>query len=43
MDVLFVMQVRDHNDSLEAIRAAFPKEGLFAEKEWLLSDRKSVV
>src|SRR5438552_1445429 len=31
------MQVRDHNDSLEAIRAAFPKEGLFAEKEWLLS------
>jgi hypothetical protein len=24
-------------DKLEAIRAAFPKEGLFAEKEWLLS------
>jgi hypothetical protein len=24
-------------DRLEAIRAAFPKEGLFAEKEWLLS------
>src|SRR5438552_7758268 len=31
------MQVRDHNDRLEAIRAAFPKEGLFAKKEWLLS------
>jgi hypothetical protein len=25
------------SDKLEAIRAAFPKEGLFAEKEWLLS------
>ena len=24
-------------DKLEAIRAAFPKEGLFAEKDWLLS------
>ena len=24
-------------DRLQAIRAAFPKEGLFAEKEWLLS------
>ena len=35
-------------DRLERIRAAFPKEGLFAEKEWLLSpdafpiDKKSV-
>ena len=28
-------QIRD--DRLAAIRAAFPKEGLFAEKEWLLS------
>src|SRR6201987_5304409 len=25
------------SEKLEAIRAAFPKEGLFAEKEWLLS------
>ncbi len=25
------------DDKLEAIRAAFPKEGLFAEKDWLLS------
>ena len=31
------MQVQDQNDRLAAIRAAFPKEGLFAEKEWLLS------
>jgi hypothetical protein len=31
------MQVQDQDDRLEAIRAAFPKEGLFAEKEWLLS------
>ena len=36
------------SEKLKAIRAAFPKEGLFAEKEWLLSpdafpiDRKSV-
>ena len=29
------MQVRD--DNLAAIRNAFPKEGLFAEKDWLLS------
>ncbi|PYK10295.1 MAG: hypothetical protein DME61_03625 [Verrucomicrobia bacterium] len=29
------LQVQD--DRLSAIRAAFPKEGLFAEKEWLLS------
>jgi len=29
------LQVQD--DRLAAIRAAFPKEGLFAEKEWLLS------
>jgi hypothetical protein len=31
------MQVQAHDDRLVAIRAAFPKEGLFAEKEWLLS------
>src|SRR5882724_1815078 len=36
------------SEKLKAIRAAFPKEGLFAEKEWLLSpdafpiDRKSL-
>src|SRR5436189_6327008 len=36
------------SEKLKAIRAAFPKEGLFAEQEWLLSpdafpiDRKSV-
>ena len=42
------MQVQDQADRLAAIRAAFPKEGLFAEKEWLLSpdafpiDRKSL-
>jgi len=24
-------------DRLQTIRAAFPKEGLFADKEWLLS------
>ena len=31
------MQVQLRDDRLAAIRAAFPKEGLFAEKEWLLS------
>ena len=31
------MQVQDQNGRLAAIRAAFPQEGLFAEKEWLLS------
>jgi hypothetical protein len=31
------MQVQLQDDRLAAIRAAFPKEGLFAEKEWLLS------
>jgi len=30
-------QVQVQDDRLAAIRAAFPKEGLFAEKEWLLS------
>ncbi len=30
-------QVQVQDDRLIAIRAAFPKEGLFAEKEWLLS------
>jgi hypothetical protein len=30
-------QVQAQNDRLDAIRAAFPKEGLFAEKAWLLS------
>src|SRR5437867_2504929 len=29
--------VADAEDRLKAIRAAFPKEGLFAEKEWLVS------
>src|ERR1700745_3362864 len=32
---LLLMQVQD--DKLATIRAAFPKEGLFAEKAWLLS------
>jgi len=31
------MQVQNQTDRLATIRAAFPKEGLFAEKEWLLS------
>jgi hypothetical protein len=31
------MQAQVHDDRLAAIRSAFPKEGLFAEKEWLLS------
>jgi hypothetical protein len=31
------MQVEVRDSRLAAIRAAFPKEGLFAEKEWLLS------
>lgn len=30
-------QVQTQNDRLTEIRAAFPKEGLFAEKDWLLS------
>src|ERR1700704_4605106 len=30
-------QVQTQDDRLAAIRAAFPKEGLFAEKAWLLS------
>jgi hypothetical protein len=37
LDVCFVPQVHTQNDRLTAIRAAFPKEGLFAEKDWLLS------
>jgi hypothetical protein len=37
LDVCLVMQVQVQDDRLAAIRAAFPKEGLFAEKEWLLS------
>src|SRR6478752_472920 len=42
------MQVQEQADRLTTLRAAFPKEGLFAEKEWLLSpdafpiDRKSL-
>jgi len=42
------MQVQEQADWLATIRAAFPQEGLFAEKEWLLSpdafpiDSKSV-
>ena len=30
-------QVQVQDDRLAAVRAAFPKEGLFAEKDWLLS------
>src|ERR1041384_4166559 len=43
-----IMQLQEQADRLVTIRAAFPKEGLFAEKEWLLSpdafpiDRKSL-
>jgi hypothetical protein len=37
LDVCFVPQVHTQNDRLTAIRAAFPKEGLFAEKDWVLS------
>src|SRR5207249_776710 len=37
LDVDFVTQVQAQDDRLAAIRAAFPKEGLFAEKAWLLS------
>src|SRR5437773_5132228 len=37
LDVDFVTQVQSQNDRLAAIRATFPKEGLFAEKDWLLS------
>ena len=37
LDVCLVMQVQVQDDRLAAIRAAFPKEGLFAEKDWLLS------
>ena len=37
LDVDFVTQVQAQDDRLAAIRAAFPKEGLFAEKDWLLS------
>jgi hypothetical protein len=32
-----MMQVQAQEDRVAAIRAAFPKEGLFAEKDWLLS------
>src|SRR4029450_11188169 len=31
------MEAQIHDERLSAIRAAFPKEGLFAEKKWLLS------
>jgi hypothetical protein len=34
---LNMMQVQEQADWLATIRRAFPKEGLFAEKEWLLS------
>jgi hypothetical protein len=37
LDVCFVSHVRTQDERLTAIRAAFPKEGLFAEKAWLLS------
>jgi hypothetical protein len=42
------MEAQIHDEKLSAIRVAFPKEGLFAEKEWLLSpdafpiDKKSL-
>src|SRR3954470_24624584 len=42
------MQVQEQADRLTTIRAAFPKEGLFDEKQWLVSpdafsiDRKSI-
>jgi hypothetical protein len=35
LDVFYLMLVQD--DRLSTIRSAFPKEGLFAEKDWLLS------
>ena len=31
------MEAQVHDDRVATIRAAFPKQGLFAEKEWLLS------
>src|SRR5689334_23266900 len=31
------MEAQIHDERLSAVRAAFPKEGLFAEKQWLLS------
>ena len=31
------MEAKVRDDTLASIRAAFPKEGLFAEKEWLIS------
>src|SRR4030095_11139990 len=37
LDVCSVPQVDTQNDRLTAIRAAFPKEGLVAEKDWLRS------
>ncbi len=37
LDVCFMMEAQVKDDRLATIRAAFPKEGLFAEKEWLLS------
>ena len=37
LDVLLIMPVQVEDERLAAIRAAFPKEGLFAEKDWLLS------
>src|SRR5436309_11268185 len=37
LDVDFVTQVQAQDEKLQAIRSAFPKEGLFAEKQWLLS------
>src|SRR6516164_8172067 len=37
LDVVVIMQVQVQDERLAAIRAAFPKEGLFADKQWLLS------
>jgi hypothetical protein len=48
LDVCLIMEAQIHDEKLSAIRVAFPKEGLFAEKEWLLSpdafpiDKKSL-
>jgi hypothetical protein len=37
LNVCFVTQVQTQDDRLDAIRSVFPKEGFFAEKDWLLS------
>ncbi len=37
MDVVKIDMIAAAENKLDAIRSAFPKEGLFAEKDWLLS------